>query len=118
LSSIYTRESNILDLVITNQPEQLSIIDICDPSELEMSSDHKIIRFTFSTASNPIMRNLRLVYDYGRAKFDDLRKRLTDMDICSLMTNNVTETSIDDDWSIWKNTVITAVHKCIPTKYV
>jgi hypothetical protein len=52
-----TRESSILDLVITNQPEQLSIIDICDPSELGMSSDHKIIRFTFSTASNPIMTN-------------------------------------------------------------
>jgi hypothetical protein len=34
------------------------------------------------------------------------------------MRNNATETSIDDDWSIWKNTVMTAVHNCIPTKYV
>jgi hypothetical protein len=66
--------------------------------------------------ANPIMANRPFVYDYGRAKFDDLRKRLTDMDICSLMRNNVTETSIDDDWSIWKNTVMTAVHNCIPTK--
>ena len=40
------------------------------------------------------------------------------MDICSLMKNNETETSINDYWSIWKNTMMTALHKCIPTKYV
>jgi hypothetical protein len=34
------------------------------------------------------------------------------------MTNNGTDSSIDDDWSIWKNGVLTAVHEFIPTKHV
>ncbi len=49
-----TRESNILDLLITNQPEQVSFIGVCDPSELGMSSDHKLIRFKFSMRSIPL----------------------------------------------------------------
>ncbi len=118
LCLIPTRESNILDLLITNQPEQVSILDICDPTELGMKTDHKVTRFTFSKASNTIMSNKRLVYDYKSGNFDDLRKRLIDMDICSLMTINGTDSSIDDDWSIWKNGVLTAVHEFIPTKHV
>jgi hypothetical protein len=113
-----TRDSNTLDLVISNQHELVSVIDICDPSEFGMFSDHKIIRFKFSTTSNPIMSNRRLVYDYKRANFDDLRKRLTDMDNCSHLTINETDSSIDDDWSLWKNAVMTAVHECIPSKLV
>jgi hypothetical protein len=108
LCLIPTRESNILDLIITNQPEQISILDICDPTELGMKTGHKVTRFTFSKASNNILSNKRLVYDYKSGNFDDLRKRLIDMDICSLMTNNGTDSSIDDDWSIWKNGVLTA----------
>ncbi len=113
-----TRDSNTLDLVISNQHELVSVIDICDSSEFGMFSDHKIIRFKFSTTSNPIMSNRRLVYDCKQANFDDLRKRLTDMDICSRLTTNETDSSVDDDWSLWKNAVMTAVHECIPSKLV
>ncbi len=40
------------------------------------------------------------------------------MDICSRLTINETDSSIDDDWSLWKNAVMTAVHECIPSKLV
>ena len=113
-----TRESNILDLLITNQPEQISSLDICDPTEIGMTTDHKVIRFTCCKTFNTITSNKRLVYDYKRGNFDDLRKRLLDMDICHLMTNNGTDTTIDDDWSIWKSSVLTAVKEFIPTKLV
>ncbi len=83
-----TRESNILDLLITNQPEQVSFMGVCDPSELGMSSDHKLIRFKYSMRSTTFTPNKRLVYDYRRTDFDKLRQRLTDMDICSLITSN------------------------------
>jgi hypothetical protein len=113
-----TRESNILDLLITNQPEQVSFIDICSPTDLGMSSDHKIIQFKFSSASKTIQSNKRLVYDCRRVNFDGLRKRLIDIDMCSLVTNNGTESSVDDVWSTWKDAVMTAVHEFIPSKYV
>ena len=50
-----TRESNILDLLITNPPEQIWSLDICDPTEIRMTTDHKVIRFTCCETSNTIM---------------------------------------------------------------
>ena len=67
-----------------------------------MTTEHKVVRFTCCKTFNTIMSNKGLVYDYKRGNFDDLRKRLLDMDICYLMTSNETDTTIDDDWSIWK----------------
>ena len=40
------------------------------------------------------------------------------MDLCSLLKNLGMERSIDDDWSTWKNTVMTAMNEFIPTKCV
>ncbi len=62
--------------------------------------------------------NKRLVYDYRRTDFDKLRQRLTDMDICSLITSNGAFSNIDDDWSTWKSAVMNAMNEVIPTKYV
>ena len=118
LCLVPTRESNILDLIITNQPELVTLTEICSPSDLGMSSDHNIIQFHFSYGCNTIHPNNRLIYDYRRANFDGLRERLTDMDLCSLLTNNGSDCSIDDDWSTWKNTVMSAMNEFIPAKCV
>jgi hypothetical protein len=83
-----------------------------------MSSDHNIIQFHLSYGCNTIHPNNRLIYDYRRANFDGLRERLTDMDLCSLLTNNGSDCSIDDDWSTWKNTVMSAMNEFIPAKCV
>ena len=40
------------------------------------------------------------------------------MDIYYLVINNRAVTTIDDKWSIWKNSVLTAVKEFIPTKHV
>ena len=63
-----TRESNILGLLITNQPQQISSLDICDPTEIGMTTDHNGTKFT---CCNTVMSNKRLVYDYKRGNFDD-----------------------------------------------
>ena len=85
-----TRESNIPDLLITNQPEQISSLEVCNSTETGMTTDYKVIRFTCCKTFSTIMSNKWLVYDYKRGNFDDLRKRLLGMDICYLMTNNGT----------------------------
>ena len=83
-----------------------------------MSSDHNIIQFHFSYGCNAIKSKKRLIYDYQRANFDAMRNRLADMDLCSLLKNLGMERSIDDDWSTWKNTVMTAMNEFIPTKCI
>ena len=76
--------------------------------------DKKII-FLVLDPLNTITSNKRLVYDYKRGRnFDDLRKRLLDMDICHLMTNNGTDTTIDDDWSIWKSKCVDSCKRIYP----
>ena len=56
-----TRDFNILDLLITNLPELVSISDVRNPSILGMSSDHRIIQFKISVSLNPIVQTKRLV---------------------------------------------------------
>ena len=118
LCLVLTRESNILDLVITNQPELVTLTEIYSPTDFGMSSDHNIIEFHFSCGCNAIHPNKRMIYDYRRANFDDLRKRLTEMDLVSLLTNNGTDCSIDVDWSTWKSAVMSAINEFIPAKCV
>ena len=113
-----TSKSNILDLLITNHPKQVSILDICDPKEVGMSSDHRVVRFKVLSPVSSTKQPKRLVFDYKRADFEGLRNRLTELDICSLLSNNEKEFTIDDDWSVWKNAVLSVVYEYIPTKYV
>ncbi|CAB4002105.1 Hypothetical predicted protein [Paramuricea clavata] len=40
------------------------------------------------------------------------------MDLCTLLTNNGTECSIDDDWFTWKKAILSAMNEFIPTKHV
>ena len=61
LCLVPTRESNILDLIITNQPEMVTLTEICSPTDLGMSSDHNIIQFHFSYGCNNIHPNQRLI---------------------------------------------------------
>jgi hypothetical protein len=83
-----------------------------------MNSDHNIIHFQISTLSNIVLPNKSLIYDYRRANFDGLRKKLNDMDLRSLLTNNATECCIDDDWFTWKKAMLSAMNEFIPTKHV
>ena len=113
-----TRESNSLQLIITNQPELVTLTEICCRMQLGMTSDHNIIQFHFSHGCNTSKPNNCLIYDYQRANFDALPNRLADMDLFSLLQNLGMERSIDDDWSTWKNTVMMAMNEFIPTKCV
>ena len=45
LCLVPTRELNIVDLLITNQPEHITLTGVHPPAELGMNSDHNIIHF-------------------------------------------------------------------------
>ena len=83
-----------------------------------MSSDHRVVRFKVLSPVSSTKQPKRLVFDYKLADFEGLRNRLTELDICSLLSNNEKESTIDDDWSVWKNAVLFVVYEYIPTKYV
>ena len=45
-----TRLDNILDLIITNTPDLVTITDTCDPSKFAMTSDHRLIFYSILVA--------------------------------------------------------------------
>ena len=87
-------------------PTRETLTEIYSPTDFGMSSDHNIIEFHFSCGCNAIHPNKHL------------RKRLTDIDLVSLLTNNGTDGSIDIDWSTWKIAVMSAINEFIPAKCV
>ena len=115
VGSLSQKYCDILDLIITNQPELVTLTEICSLTQLGMSTDHNIVQFHFSYGYNTIQPIRRLIHGYRRANFDGLRKRLTDMDLRSLLKNNGIERSINDDWSTWKTALMTAINEFIPT---
>ena len=104
-----TRESNILDLLITNHPEQVSILDICGPKEMGMSSDHHVVHLKVLLPVSSTKQPKRLVFHYKWADFEGLRNRLTELDVCSLLSNNEKESTIHDNWPAKKYCIVCGV---------
>ncbi len=61
-----TRGNNILDLVITNMPDHVSLTQILSPEETSVFTDHHTISFDFSAFVKQPRKSARTVYDYAR----------------------------------------------------
>ena len=94
-------------------PPEIQIFLTSNPDQARTSIDHIDIvihqnsgcSFVLSFSGHPIQScQVDVCFTkYKRANFDDLRKRPTDIDICSRLTINKLDSSIDHDWSLWKN---------------
>ena len=109
-------------------PPEIQIFLTSNPDQARTSIDHIDIvihqnsgcSFVLSFPGHPIQScQVDVCFTkYKRASFHDLRKRPTDIDICSRLTINKMDSSTDYDWSLWKNAVMTVVHECISSKLV
>ena len=111
-----TRQNNILDLVITTVPDLVSVVEVCDASSFNMSSDHRFILFNVDIPSCKTDDVKRKVYDYGKADFSGLKGALTSLNLTFWISDSNAE--IDEDWSKWKDSFLAAVDDYIPSKIV
>jgi hypothetical protein len=72
LNNTPTRGNNILDLVITNTPDHVSLTQILSPEETSMFTDHHTISFDFSAFLKQPRKSARTIYDYSKGDMDAL----------------------------------------------
>ena len=80
---------NKLDLLFCNCAETLSDVLTLSPDEHNFPTDHHIIEFCIRMKFKRAKPIRRIVYDYNRVNFSELRKALSEADFNSLLTDNI-----------------------------
>ena len=115
LNTLPTRGSNVLDLVITNIPNQVGNISKLDRTESGLFTEHDTIVFNLKTSIKEAPKLNRTVSDYRRGDIDGLRVALDMIDFSSIFE---TCNDINNCWNQWRDNLLPAVDQHIPTKKI
>ena len=106
-----TRVHNILDLVITNSPQYVQSIEVC-----EGISDHSIVVCDFHLKLKIKQKKKRKVFCYGRADFDIINSKLTEEYTTYIVGFH--DRSVEENWRLFSDTVQSVVLEYVPSKMV
>ena len=107
-----TQEETVVDLIITNSPEQLLNLEILSPHETEFRSDHSLLRFDFLSKPCHSHQSSRMVYNYRNTDFHSLRNIL--QDIINLDNPELDTDDINLAWQRWSDLFGAAVDCHVP----
>ena len=88
LNYIPSRGNNILDLVITNVPDNVNLTQILSPQDTPVFTDHHTISFDFSAFVRKPRTLVRTIYDYSKGNMEGLCSALREKN----MSNSISET--------------------------
>ncbi|CAB3991882.1 Hypothetical predicted protein, partial [Paramuricea clavata] len=111
-----TRETNVLDLIMTNIPDNVNNIEVIDPTNFNLFSDHKCILFEFQSTATPSHKLKRSVYDYNRADFEKMNRTFESIEF--EFSDPTSMSDINENWNLWRDTFLAVADECIPTKIV
>ena len=111
-----TRGNNILDLVITNMPDLVSLTRILPPEERSVFTDHHAITFDLSAFLKQPRRFARTVYNNARGDVDALYAALQETDLPSIISESSDDINVD--WKRWKETFLSTVSEFVPKKRI
>jgi len=106
-----TAAGNILELILTNMPNQWSeIIAGYHP----FKSDHYTLIFDILMKIEVAKTPSRLTYNFKRANYEGIRNELTNTNLLS--GNDIQEgtTIVDSMWSTFKYNLLTIIHRYVP----
>jgi hypothetical protein len=109
-------KQNILDLLITNIPELLCIIDVLTPDQMGICIDHNGLAFDIRMAVTAPPKLSRYVYDFPKGDISGLRNNLANDCLLSCISDGHEDVSLD--WSNWKETFISIVDQFIPKRKI
>ena len=112
LNFILTRHDRVLDLVITNVPDCVRVLEVLSPKESDVFTDHGTVSFEFHASTKATHKIKRTVYDYRNGDFAGLRGALEALNLCNLIRGS---DDINLDWTYWKDALMSAVSDFIPT---
>ena len=102
-----TRGDNILDLLITNNPDLFSSVAVQPPFS---NSDHNTICAEFESLQPRVETSRRRVYKYTEGDFLKMNRLIAAIDWRSLFNTK----NINECWDIFKTQYTTLVDECIP----
>ena len=102
-----TRGDALFDLVISNCPENLMDIDVCDSLG---TSDHNIVNFNLVGNLSGPYQALKLVYDYKNANLESFRNDLSSAPWDSILNEN----NVDNMWNARGGTVTYGLYRYVP----
>ena len=102
-----TRGSDILELVLTNDPALVENVDVVENLD---GCDHDAVQFDLALRTSRTYQPRRFVYNYKKADFDAFRDYMANIPWeCTQMDDG-----IEENWQNWKDTFNAAVMECIP----
>ena len=110
-----TRDNNILDLVLTNVPDIVELGAVLHPDQVGLFTDHSVVTFSLKASVKKTKSPTRSVYDYRRGDFEGLRSALQSVNLSNVVQDN---NNIYHDWTLWKDTFLSAVADFIPLKTI
>ena len=113
---IPTRDTSVLDLIITNIPDNINNIEVIDPYTLKLFPGHKCALFDLQVTLTPAQKLKRPVYDYRRANFEEMNRNLMNIDFEFTSSNSTSD--INDDWNLRRDTFLAMAEEYIPRKIV
>ena len=88
LNLIPTRHDRVLDLVITNVPDRVRVLEVLSPKQSDVFTDHGTVCFEFHASTKATHKIKRTVYDYCNGDFADLRGALEALNLCNLIQDS------------------------------
>lgn len=96
LNFIPTRHDRVLDLVTTNVPYRVRVLEELSPKESDVFTDHGTVSFEFDASTKATNKIKRTVYEYRNGDFAGLREGLEALNLCNLIQDS---DDINLDWT-------------------
>ena len=101
------RLSNVLDIILSNDPFSVHSVEICDPFS---TSDHSTVNFKILAGSCEYFSNIKEFYDYVHADWEKLKESMCDHDWSSTFFNLAGE----DLWSAFYDVILHYIALYVP----
>ncbi|CAG2244059.1 unnamed protein product [Mytilus edulis] len=104
-----TRKDNILDLIITNLPNQVQRVEV-----IPGLSDHDIVFAEFAIASSKLKQKPRIIPLYKKANWSTIKQEINTL--YKHLCENQQHLCVNEMWNCFKTTITKAVKDHIPHK--
>ena len=105
--------SNILDVLLTNISDQCTAPAYCNSL---IQSDHFMFQFNINLKPNQRKHDVRWLYNYKNANYDEINYRIEQADIMSKI--HKPDQNVNSAWRIWSHQVHAIIDTYIPKKKI
>ena len=114
VNTLPTRGEHILDLVISNAPEQIVNMSTLNSIDSGLFTDHHAVEFNLKISIKAAPALNRTVFDYRKANMDGLRTALDRANLSDYIESD----DINECWIKWKAKFQSVVKNYIPMKRI